>query len=103
MGQAHALANLFYLLAPALGLFGLLLLANLGRHVSPTALILYGLGFALFVIAKLSLILSGRLITFGSRFMHAPYRVLYRLRYGLMAAGARFTLGLMIAAAMTSQ
>jgi hypothetical protein len=100
MGQKHALANLFYLLAPGLGLFGLMFLANLGRAVSPPALILYGLGFALFLIAKLSVILSGRLITFGSRPMRPTYRVLYRLGYALMAAGALFTFGRMIAAGL---
>jgi hypothetical protein len=97
MGQAHALTNLFIVLAPPLGLFGLLWLASLGRHVSPTAVILYGVGFALFVVAKLSLILSGHLITFGSRLMRPTYRVLYRLGYALMAAGALFTIGLMAA------
>src|SRR5882724_210053 len=48
---------------------------------------LYALGFALFLVAKLSLIRSGRVITFGSRLMRPGYRVLYRLGYALMAAG----------------
>ena len=98
MGQAHGLASLFILLAPVLGMIGVLVILNAARNPAVTTfLVLYALGFALFLVAKLSLIRSGRVITFGSRFMRPGYRVLYRLGYALMAAGALFTLGLFVA------
>ena len=98
MGQAHGLANLFILLSPALGMIGILVILNAARNpAATTPLSLYALGFALFLVAKLSLIRSGRVITFGSRLMPPGYRVLYRLGYALMAAGALFTLGLLVA------
>jgi len=71
---------------------------NAARNpAATTSLTLYALGFALFLVAKLSLIRSGRVITFGSRLMRPGYRVLYRLGYALMAAGTLFTLGLLVA------
>ena len=57
MGQAHGLANLFILLSPALGMIGLLVILNAARNAAATtSLTLYALGFALFLVAKLSLI-----------------------------------------------
>jgi len=100
MGQAHGLASLFILMAPALGMIGIWVILNAARNPVATtaaALIVYVLGFALFLVAKLSLIRSGRLITFGSRLIRPPYRALYRLGYALMAVGALFTLGLLVA------
>ena len=98
MGQAHGLANLFILLSPALGMIGLLVILNAARNPAVTTfLVLYALGFALFLVAKLSLIRSGRLVTFGSRLMRPGYRALYRVGYALMAAGTLFTLGLLVA------
>src|SRR2546428_2345032 len=75
----------------------LVLLTGPPPPAATTSLTLYALGFALFLVAKLSLIRSGRVITFGSRLMRPGYRVLYRLGYALMAAGALFTLGLLLA------
>ena len=98
-GQAHALANLFFLLVPALGLIGIWVVLNAARNPVTTqaaVLILYVLGFTLFLVAKLSLIRSGHLITFGSRLMRPPHRALYRLGYALMAVGTLFTLGLFV-------
>src|SRR5260370_19699957 len=99
MGQAHGLANLFILLSPALGMIGILVILNAARNpAATTSLTLYALGFALFLVAKLSLIRSGRVITFGSRLMRPGYRVLYRLGYALLAAGGLFTLRPLVSA-----
>ena len=98
MGQAHALINLFIGLFPVIG--GLVLAVVIGTAaVNPIgsaklALALYALGFALFLIAKVSVIRSGRLVTFGSHLMRSPYRALYRTGYVLMVAGPLFTVGL---------
>jgi tellurite resistance protein TehA-like permease len=100
MGQAHGLASLFILLTPVLGMIGVFVILNAARNPAATtaaSLALYALGFAFFFVAKLSLIRSGRLVTFGSRLMRPGYRALYRLGYALMAAGALFTLGLLVA------
>ncbi len=45
-------------------------------------------GFLLFLIAKLSLICRGKLVTFGSREMTPVNRWMYRLGYLLMLLGA---------------
>ena len=47
-----------------------------------------------YVDAKVSVIRSGRLVTFGSHLMRSPYRALYRTGYVLMVAGLLFTVGL---------
>jgi len=101
MGQAHALTNLFLLLWPIL--IGLPLAVAVGTAlVNPVgsariALGAYLLGFTLFVVAKVSALRSGRLVTFGSSLMRPRYRVLHRTGYALMAAGLVFAVGLLIA------
>jgi len=103
MGQAHALINLFILLFPLIG--GLILaLVIFSSAVNPVgsaklALVLYACGFAFFLVAKVSVIRSGHLVTFGSRLMHPRYRALYRAGYILMVAGLIFTVGLVVGGA----
>ena len=100
MGQAHALLNLFILLAVPVG--GLLLgLAVATASINPRgsaklALILYVLGVALFLIAKISVFRSGHLVTFGTRLMRPGYRVAYRAGYAFMVAGALFAVALLV-------
>jgi hypothetical protein len=82
MGQAHALVNLFLFLA--LPVASLILAVVVGTVlVNPSgsaklALAFYVSGFALFLVAKISLFRSGRLITFGAQPMRPGYRLVYR-------------------------
>ncbi len=100
MGQAHALVNLFILLGPAI--VGLAAAVVIGAAVvNPTgsaklALVLYTFGFALFLVAKISVFRSGRLVSFGSGPMRPPYRALYRTGYTFMVAGGLFAVGLLV-------
>jgi hypothetical protein len=97
MSQAHALANLFLLLA--LPIAGLALALVVGTAiVNPTgsaklALGFYVIGLILFLIAKLSVLRSGRLMTFGSRLMRPGHKILYRAGYVLMVIGVLFAIG----------
>jgi hypothetical protein len=59
-------------------------------------LTLYGLGFLLFLLAKLSVIKTGTWISFGSKQMSPGYRWLYRSGFLLMGLGFFLTLGLLI-------
>ena len=99
MSQAHALVNLFIVVGPlALGLAMGLAISNARLHPFGTAtltLALYGIGFALFVVAKVSVIRRGYVISFGSRLMSLRFRRLYRLGYGLMIVAVLLTLGLL--------
>src|SRR5438876_410182 len=99
MSQAHALVNLFIVVGPlALGLAMGLAISNARLHPFGTAtltLALYGIGFALFVVAKVSVIRRGYVISFGSRLMSLMFRRLYRLGYGLMIVAVLLTLGLL--------
>ena len=100
MGQAHALVNLFIALFPAIG--GLTLAVVIGSAVvnpigsARLALTFYGAGFALFLLAKISMFQSGHLVTFGSHLMRRPYGGLYRTGYVLMAVGLLFAVGLLV-------
>ena len=100
MGQPHALVNLFILLAlPASGLIlGVVVSTALVNPSGSAKLALgfYVLGFALFLVAKISVLRSGRLITFGARYMRPGYRFVYRTGYVFMIAGALFALGLLL-------
>jgi hypothetical protein len=99
MGQAHALVSLFIGLFPFIG--GVILAIVIGgAAVNPIgsamlAIVLYASGFAFFLTAKVSVIRSGHLVTFGSRSMRPRYRALYRIGYVLMVAGLMFTVGLL--------
>ena len=104
MGQVHALINLFILLFPLIGGLILAVVAS-SSAVNPVgtaklALALYVCGFAFFLVAKISAIRSGHLVTFGSRFLRPRYRALYRIGYILMVAGLMFTVGLVMSGAM---
>ncbi len=100
MGQAHALVNLLILLA--LPIASLVLAVVVGTAlVNPSgsarlALAFYAFGFVLFLIAKISVFRSGRLLTFGEQRMRPRYRALYRAGYVLMVAGALFAGGLLV-------
>lgn len=100
MGQAHALVNLCILLGPvAIGVA--ISLAMWAAVVSPftssgLALALYGAGVVLFVIAKITVFRSGRLVSFGSRLMSARCRTLYRFSYLLMVSGLVVAIGLLV-------
>jgi membrane protease YdiL (CAAX protease family) len=99
VGQAHALVNLFILLALPIG--ALVLAFAVGTAmVNPSgsaklALAFYLFGLILFLIAKIPAFRSGRLITFGSKSMRPGYRIVYRAGYVLMVAGALFAAGLL--------
>jgi hypothetical protein len=103
MGQAHALINFFVIGWPVL--VGLPLAFALGTAVinpassARLALGLYALGFSLFVVAKISVLRSGRLVSLGSRDMRPPYRALDRIGSALMAAGLLFAFALLLVAA----
>jgi hypothetical protein len=103
MGQAHALINLLAITWPVI--VGLPLAFAVGNAaVNPVgsarlALGLYTLGFSLFVVAKISVVRTGRLVSVGSRHMRPPYRALYRIGYALMLAGLLFAAGLLLVAA----
>src|SRR5262245_25710242 len=99
MGQAHALVNLLILLLPFI--FGLMVivaisLAGNPRSSATLALALYASGFAFSLVAKISMIRSGHLVTCGSRLMRPRYRALYRTGYVLMVAGFIFTVAMVI-------
>lgn len=70
------------LMLPAIILLAILITLGLSG-----ALILSCLGFILFLAAKLSLIVNGIYISWGSKSMTPILRVCYRLGYGLMTAG----------------
>ena len=55
-------------------------------------LMLFSLGFLLFIAAKMSQLVNGIYISWGSKSMSPIFRVFYRLGYGLMTAGLLATL-----------
>ena len=77
---------------------GLLFIAASGYfiHSYETAktliLTLFVSGFVLFLVSKLSVIRTGKYITFGSGLMSRQYKTLYRIGYLLMGIGALFSL-----------
>ncbi len=87
----------------ALGLMGLVLVILIGNAsdnpigFARLTMWLYGIGFALFLIPKLSLVRQGIRISFGSVRMSPWHRRMYRTGYCLMGLGLVFTLALVIA------
>ena len=78
--------NPFDLLMPMVFVLGLL--GTMAASVGPALpLAILTTGFALFLIAKLSIIRQGILLSWGSRRMSRGFRTCYRLGYGLMTAG----------------
>jgi hypothetical protein len=58
------------------------------KHVPhPGAFVIICFGFLLFLVAKLSVILRTRLVSFGSRFMTENMGNIYRVGYWLMVLG----------------
>jgi hypothetical protein len=100
MGQRHAIANTLVLLLPFIIVFGVVL-SVLIVNTAPTFWLLgvpafYGFGFLLFLRAKLSVVRTGTLISFGSKKMSPGYRLLYRSGYFIMVLSIFLTLGLLI-------
>lgn len=62
-----------------------------GEVSHPYSFIISLVGFALFLISKISLFLKGTLISFGSKKLTENMANLYRLGYWLMAVGLIFT------------
>ena len=65
-----------------------LLLGMLAMLGPGGAMLLMGSGFALFLVAKLSVFRRGIYVSWGSRAMSAPFRACYRLGYSLILLGA---------------
>lgn len=62
------------------------------KHVPhPGAFAIICFGFLLFLISKLSVILRGKLISFGPRFMTENIGIIYRLGYWFMILGFLLT------------
>ena len=96
-GRVHyyAVEVPFFLLPVGLGVTVALLLAALVDAPVATMLTFFSIalgGFLLLAAAKLSVILRGRLISFGSAQMHPAARAIYRAGYVLMAVGSALTL-----------
>ena len=98
----------FEALAQCLMMFGPIVLASLlglasmvPRGTILVTLALYGLGLALFLSAKLSVLRQGIRISFGTKHMNPKERRLYLCGYGLMGIGLLLTLGMLLAARKT--
>lgn len=96
MGQKEALANLFLALIPMLAALIAVITFNV---VYPTPFLsgyigiaLCGLGLALFISAKISVIKTGRLLSFGTTGMRPIMRYSYWFGYVFMVVGAILTL-----------
>lgn len=70
------------LMLPAMILLGLLIASG-----PFGAILLSCLGFILFLMAKVSLLVNGIYISWGSKSMSRGFRACYRLGYGLMIVG----------------
>lgn len=82
-----------------IGLLMAILLPNASQNqivFGRVMLALYGLGFSLFLLAKLSVLRQGLWMSFGSDHMSPWYRWLYRIGYCLMGLGFFFTMALVV-------
>jgi hypothetical protein len=99
MGQRQAIANVFVFLP-----FFIVLIIVFSVSIINTAPtfwrfavpVLYGFGFILFLLAKLSVVRTGTPVSFGSKRMSSGYRLLYRSGYFIMVFSVFLTLGLLI-------
>lgn len=100
MFRADAIANAIMVFGmPVLGMVLMTLLITASGNPIGFAwftILLYGVGLALFVIAKLSLYRQGRWLSWGSAHMSPRYRRMYRIGYCLMGLGFLFHLALAI-------
>ena len=83
------------LIVMAFGICTALLLGYLATAPVRTLLFCFGItlvGFVLFAIAKLNVVLRGRLVSFGSGGMSGRMRAVYRLGWVLMTIGTTLTL-----------
>lgn len=90
MRKGELLANIFFIGMPLIGLAAAIIGINMVQHPTPyvwISLCLYIVGFAFFAFAKLSLIKSGKLISFGSSHMTKKNATAYKLGYLMMALG----------------
>lgn len=91
MGPNSSALNLFWLIVPifvGLGLLGL----NKAMHIESSIsmrieIAVYGVGFILFLIAKMSMIRKGIFHSFGAKKMNRINKVLYYAGYALMVSG----------------
>jgi hypothetical protein len=100
MGQRHALANLVSLFLPFIIVFAVVFSVSI-INTAPTFWSIavpafYGFGFLLCLLAKLSVLRTGILISFDSEKMSPGYRLLYRSGYFIMVLSVFLTLGLVI-------
>lgn len=82
-----------------MGLVMVILIPNVSVNPNFFALVtwaFYGIGFLLFLFAKISTIKNGNLITFGSSLMTKKNRLLYKLGYSLMIISFVLTICLML-------
>jgi hypothetical protein len=85
----------FFLLFALTGISLALLLGQLVAAPIPTMLLFFSvtvIGFVFFAIAKLSVMVGGRPVSFGSAGMRPAMRAMYHAGYVLMAVGAVLTL-----------
>jgi hypothetical protein len=89
VGRSSAIANLLFLVAPILiGAPIMLMLpvvSGMPRLWAYVAVVAYCSGLALFLTAKISLLKTGHFLSWGSKSMTTPYRILYRVGYTLLA------------------
>ena|GEM_PF-1356620 len=76
-----------------IGAVACLSILNIYRGVvpEPRFFILSLVGFALFLIAKISMLRKGKMVSFGSKKMSAPATNLYKIGYWLMIVGVLST------------
>ena len=102
MFKESAIANVFIVLLPfIIGLFVVFSFNVVMRHpifLICTSWALYGFGFVLFLISKLSTIKSGHLFSFGSSQMTRKNQIFYRAGYSLMILAFVVTISLIITA-----
>ena len=101
MGQRQAIANIFVLLLPHIIVFFIVFSVSVVNTDPPFWRLaipaFYGFGFLLFLRAKLSILGTGRPVSFGSKRMSPGHRLLYRSGYFMMGLSLFLTLGLLIA------
>jgi len=101
MFKESAIVTAFVTLLPiVIGILMAILLPNAIEYTKSFAYascVLYGVGFLLFLIAKLSVIKGGKWTSFGSTQMSHRFRQCYRCGYVFMVAGFVSTLALVLA------
>ena len=98
MRYTSAMINLIILIGPMLIAIVMALIIPNVLHYPKFFILsswsLYGIGLLCFIIAKLSVIKKGKLITFGSSQMSSLHKKLYKMGYLLMIIAFLFTIAL---------